>query len=70
MGEVLMVNVKEAARRLAMGRSATYSLLTRRELRSVKVGGSRRILVSDLEEFVRALSDDGEATDDGEGGTA
>jgi excisionase family DNA binding protein len=65
MCEQLLVTVTDAGRRLGLGRSATYALIQRGEIRSIKVGGSRRIAVADLEEFVRRLqsqaSDEGEA---------
>jgi excisionase family DNA binding protein len=35
----------------------TYEFIRRGELKSVKVGGARRVLVSDLHEFVRNLKD-------------
>jgi excisionase family DNA binding protein len=53
----LLIKVKEAARLLGFGRSMTYEFIRRGELKSVKVGGARRVLVSDLHEFVRNLKD-------------
>ena len=55
MSEELLITVAEAARRLGLGRSLTYRFVQTAELRSLKIGGARRILVSDLEEFVRNL---------------
>lgn len=55
MGEELLVTVHEAARRLGLGRSATYTLIQRGELPSIKIGGSRRVAVADLCEFVERL---------------
>lgn len=55
MGEELLVDVKEAARRLGIGRSLAYRLLQRGELCSVKVAGARRVSVADLEAFVERL---------------
>jgi excisionase family DNA binding protein len=53
--EELLVTVREAARRLRLGRSATYLLIQRGELPSFKIGGSRRVAVADLREFVDRL---------------
>jgi len=53
--EELLVTVTEAARRLRLGRSATYLLIQRGELPSIKIGGSRRVAVADLHEFVDRL---------------
>ena len=58
MEERLLLTVNEAAERLALGRSMAYRLIQTGALRSVKVGGARRVLVSDLEEFVKRLRED------------
>ncbi len=58
MCEVLLLRVEEAARRLGLGRSLTYRFIQAGTLRSVKVAGARRVLVSDLVEFVRNLRDE------------
>lgn len=55
MCDVLMIDVREAARRLGLGRSLVYRFVQTGQLRSVKVAGARRILVADLNEFVRGL---------------
>ena len=54
---VTLIDVSEAARRLGIKRSLTYRLIQTRQLRSVKVAGARRVLVSDLEAFVSQLKD-------------
>jgi excisionase family DNA binding protein len=64
MSTELLLTVNEAARRLGLGRSFVYSFIRRGDLPSVKIGGARRVLASDLEDFVcrlRAQSDDGAA---------
>jgi excisionase family DNA binding protein len=55
MCEALLLRVEEAAFRIGLKRSATYRLIQTRELRSIRVGGSRRILVSDLDAFIQRL---------------
>ena len=62
MCDVLLLKVEDAAARLRIGRSLTYRLIQTGALRSIKVAGTRRVLVTDLDEFVRRLRDD-----DGEG---
>lgn len=57
MAEELLITVREAGRRLGVGRSTMYVLLRQRLLASVRVGGARRVAVSDLEEFVRLLQE-------------
>lgn len=57
MTEELLITVREAGRRLGLGRSTTYELLRQRLLPSVRVGGARRVAVADLKEFVRLLQE-------------
>jgi excisionase family DNA binding protein len=58
MSEVLLLTVKEAAHRIGLGRTFTYELIRRGELRSLKIGGARRVAVADIEEFVIRLRDE------------
>ena len=50
----LLLSVDEASRRLAVGRSHLYELLRRGEILSVKLGRSRRVPVTALEEYALA----------------
>lgn len=52
-----LFTVVEVSQFLHIGRSKVYELLYSGELKSVKIGGSRRIRYSDLGEFVRYLDD-------------
>jgi excisionase family DNA binding protein len=54
----LMLTPEEAALALRVGRSKVYELMRAGVLRSVKIGGSRRISVTALAEFVAALEQD------------
>lgn len=51
----LLLTPKEAALVLAIGRSKLYDLLRSEEIFSIRIGGSRRIPVSALQEFVGRL---------------
>lgn len=51
----LLVTVEDAARRLSIGRSHIYEQMQRGGLRSVRIGRSRRILITDLEAFIELL---------------
>ncbi len=54
----LLVTVEEAATALSLGRTYTYQLVLRKEIRSIKVGRKRRIPVDALHDFVaRQLSE-------------
>lgn len=56
MCEPLLLTVEQAACRLNLGRSFVYQhLIQPGLLPSIKVQGARRVLVSDLEEFVQKL---------------
>lgn len=56
MCDQLLLKVPDVARRLGLGRSFVYQhLIQSGTLPSIKVGGARRVLASDLEEFVRGL---------------
>jgi excisionase family DNA binding protein len=54
----LMLTPEDAALALRVGRSKVYELMRGGLLRSVKIGGSRRISVTALAEFVAALEQD------------
>jgi excisionase family DNA binding protein len=51
----LLLTPEEAAQVLRVGRSKVYDLIRTGTLRSVKIGGSRRISISALAEFVADL---------------
>jgi len=51
----LLLKPEEAAAALGIGRSKLYELLSAGRIPSVKVDGSRRIALADLEAFVESL---------------
>ena len=53
--EKLLLSPIEAADQLGIGRSKIYELMRLGDLRSVKIGGSRRITRAVLAEFVAGL---------------
>lgn len=53
--EVLLISVSEAARRLRIGRTAAYALVLKGDLQSVKIGRTRRVVVSSLEAYIQRL---------------
>lgn len=57
MQDPCLLTVVEVAGVLGIGRSKVYELLYRGELKSVKIGSSRRVRYSDLGDFVRYLDD-------------
>jgi len=55
MSPSLLVDLEEAAQHLAVSRRTVERLILDGSLRSVRVGHSRRIAMSDLEAFVQGL---------------
>lgn len=53
----LLLTPEEAAERLSVGRSKIYGLISEGRLRSVRLGGSRRIPAAALVAFVATLDD-------------
>lgn len=56
-GGRLLLTVKEAGRRLSIGKSQMFKFLTGGDILSVTLGRSRRIPVEALERFVRERQD-------------
>ena len=54
-GEQLLFRPTEAAQRLGIGRTKVYELMRSGALRSVKVGGARRVSATALVDFVVRL---------------
>jgi excisionase family DNA binding protein len=54
--EKLLLSPAEAAAHLSIGRSKVYELMRLGELRSVKIGASRRIPQAALADFIAALA--------------
>ena len=57
----LLLTAEEAAKLLHIGRCKVYDLIRNNELRSIKIGGARRIPRSAVEEYVARLLDKGVA---------
>lgn len=53
--DVLMLTVEEAARRLGLGRTLVYQLISSGDLESVTVGRLRRVPAECLAEYIAAL---------------
>jgi len=64
MTEKLLLTAEEAAIVLSLGRTKVYELMAKGELRSVRIGGCRRIPDSALREFVDRLLDGGQVASD------
>lgn len=63
-----LLTVNEAAARLAVGRTTLYELISNHELRTVKIGRSRRVPESAVEEWiVRRLRDQATELETGAG---
>ena len=62
-GRKLLLTVKEAARRLSLGRSHLYQLVMRGDIGSIELGRSRRIPVAALEWFVQERKEEEHGSD-------
>ncbi len=51
----LLLSPVDAAKRLGIGRTRMFALIKAGEVRSVKIGGSRRVVVESLDEYVQRL---------------
>jgi excisionase family DNA binding protein len=56
----LLLKPEEAAAVLAVGRSKMYELMASGAIKSVKIGGCRRIPTAALEEYVASLVEEAE----------
>ena len=56
--EKLLLSPAESATHLSIGRSKVYELMRLGELRSVKIGASRRIPQAALADFMATLSEE------------
>lgn len=52
MPDKFLLTPDEAAKAMSIGRTGVYGLIQRGELASLKVGGSRRVPVHAIEEFI------------------
>jgi len=55
LGPSLLLRVEEAAVLLGIGRTQTYELVMRGQIRSVKIGRRRLVLRAGVQEFVDRL---------------
>ena len=67
MDDKLLLTVLDVAHRTSWSRSFVYRLIQTEQLRSISLGRSRRVLVADLEAFVRRLGEEAEQSDEAAG---
>jgi excisionase family DNA binding protein len=54
--EKLLISVEEACQILSIGKTRAYELIKSGQLRTVKLGVTRRVLYESVREFVAALT--------------
>ena len=54
----ILVSVVEVARMLSIGRTAAWELVRKQRIKSVKIGRTRRVPVSAVQEYVQRLLDE------------
>ena len=55
---LVLLRPEQAAEALSIGRTAVFALIRSGQLRSIKVGGLRRVPASALADFVRQLEEE------------
>jgi excisionase family DNA binding protein len=53
----ILVTVDELAEALSIGRTAAWELVRKRKIKSVKIGRTRRVPVSAIQEYIDQLLD-------------
>jgi excisionase family DNA binding protein len=56
----ILVTVAETATMLSIGRTAAWELVRTHKIRSVKIGRTRRVPITAIQEYVERLLDDEE----------
>jgi len=56
----LLLTTEQAGHALQIGRSHLYTILARGEIKSIKIGGSRRIPMTELERYIEGEMEDDE----------
>ena len=56
--KLILVPVAVAARMLSIGRTATWELVRKQKIKSDKIGRTRRVPLSAIEEYVQRLMDE------------
>jgi excisionase family DNA binding protein len=54
----MLVTVDQVAKMLSIGRTAAWVLVRKNNIRSVKIGRTRRVPISAIQEYVQRLLDD------------
>lgn len=57
-----LLRVEQSGERLNISRAKVYELIASGELRSIKIGGARRIPVEAIDELVASLSENSRGT--------
>ena len=58
MNDQLLITVEELAQRLSIGRTAAWELVRKRKIKSVKIGRTRRVPITALQEYIERLLED------------
>ena len=53
--EPVLITVEEMAARLSIGRTIAWELVRKRKIRSVKIGRTRRVPITAIQEYVARL---------------
>ena len=56
--EPVLITVEEMAERLSIGKTAAWELVHKHKIKSVKIGKSRRVPITALQEYIERLLED------------
>ena len=56
----ILITVDEAAAMLSIGRTVAWELVRTHKIKSVKIGRTRRVPLSAIEDYIRYLMEDGD----------
>ena len=59
--EPVLITVEEMAAKLSIGRTVAWELVRKRKIKSVKIGRTRRVPVTAIQEYIAYLLEGGDA---------
>ena len=55
--KLILVSVTDAARMLSIGRTASWELVRKQKIKSVKIGRTRRVPIAAIQDYIERLMD-------------
>jgi excisionase family DNA binding protein len=58
LSQPILITVEDMAVKLSIGRTAAWQLVYKNKIKSVKIGKSRRVLLTAIDDYVKHLLDE------------